>query len=85
MIVSFCDHLSANAESITKHPSADQHMAPKDISPQSAVGRNANGFSGAVSCSHNGAKDLDNCPDPKRQYVHWEASYMLYCSAVTAG
>ncbi|KAL1555406.1 WRKY transcription factor 1-like [Salvia divinorum] len=55
----------ANVESIIKHVSSDQHMT--EPSPQSAVGRSADGLSGAVSCSHKDTKDLNDCPDPKRQ------------------
>ncbi|KAG6404746.1 hypothetical protein SASPL_132322 [Salvia splendens] len=54
----------ANVESIIKHVSSDQHMP--EPSPQSAVGRSADGLLGAVSCSHKDTKDLDDCPDPKR-------------------
>lgn len=54
---------------ITKHTGLDQHMAPTETSPQSTVGRTADGLSGAVSCSNNNTRDLDDCPDSKRQYV----------------
>lgn len=56
-----------NAEVITKHTGLDQHMAPTETSPQSTVGRSADGLSGAVSCSNNNTRDLDDCPDSKRQ------------------
>ncbi|KAH6788618.1 hypothetical protein C2S51_003624 [Perilla frutescens var. frutescens] len=56
-----------NAELITKDAGSDQHMAPTEASPQSTVGRSADGLSVAVSCSNNETKDLDDCPDPKRQ------------------
>nr|AKA27907.1 WRKY protein [Salvia miltiorrhiza] len=54
-----------NVEPITKNASSDQHMA--ETSPKSVVGRSADGLSGATSCSNNDTKDLDDCPDPKRQ------------------
>ncbi|KAL1560966.1 hypothetical protein AAHA92_11114 [Salvia divinorum] len=54
----------ANVVSITKHVSSDQLA---ELSPQSAVGKSADGLSGAVSCSNNDTKDLEDFPYPKRQ------------------
>lgn len=56
-----------NAEMITKHAGLDQHTAPTETPPQLTVGRSADGLSGAVSCSNNNTRDLDDCPDSKRQ------------------
>ncbi|KAG6417048.1 hypothetical protein SASPL_124489 [Salvia splendens] len=54
----------ANVVPITTHVSSDQLA---ELSPQSDVGKSADGLSGVVSCSNNDTNDLEDFPDPKRQ------------------